>query len=154
VGLRIRQHAYFNIKSDVLDAAAITARLGVDPDDVLVRGARQVDPPRPAVHMWAVRCDERGLRVDEQVAVVLARLRPVEPRLVALAAESDCSFALTIVRDFNDAEGDGEREEFSPPEDRVQKLSGQHQLLGWALDEPDVAFLARVGAFIDVDEYG
>jgi len=49
---------------------------------------------------------------------------------------------------------DGEEEELSPADAPLQKLAGQHQLLGWHLDADSISFLARVGAEIDADEYG
>ena len=50
---------------------------------------------------------------------------------------------------------EGEEEEIPPiDEDGLEKLSGQHQLLGWRLDSDTMAFLVAVGAFLDVDEYG
>jgi hypothetical protein len=75
IGLRIRQYVYFSVRSAELDAAVMTARLGIEPDRVLVRGARQQEPPRPTLHAWEIVCDEPRLTIDEQVASVLARLR-------------------------------------------------------------------------------
>jgi hypothetical protein len=36
----------------------------------------------------------------------------------------------------------------------LEKLSDQHQLLGWHLDRGVVQFLDEVDAELDVDEYG
>jgi hypothetical protein len=38
--------------------------------------------------------------------------------------------------------------------DGLEKLSGQHQLLGWHLDRHVLNFLSEVGAEFDADEYG
>jgi hypothetical protein len=38
--------------------------------------------------------------------------------------------------------------------DGPEKLSGQHQLLGWHLPGDVMRFLVDVGAELDVDEYG
>ena len=54
--LRISQYVYFALKSETVPAAAITARLGVDPDSVRVRGARRLAPPVPVCHSWAIEC--------------------------------------------------------------------------------------------------
>jgi hypothetical protein len=59
---------------------------------------------------------------------------------------------LQLVRHFDD--DDGEEEELSVSDAPLQKLAGQHQLLGWHLDSDVLGFLARVGAEIDADEYG
>jgi uncharacterized protein DUF4279 len=152
VGLRIRQYTYFSIRSDDLDAAAIAALVSIAPDQVLVRGSRVADPPVPRAHAWKLVANEKGLRVDEQATRLLERLRPVEAQLLELAADWGCSLALQVVRDFDNEAG--EEEILPSPEARFQKLPGQHQLLGWHLEADDLAFLARIGADIDVDEYG
>jgi Domain of unknown function (DUF4279) len=83
---------------------------------------------------------------------VLQRLRPAEARLVELAKHPDCSVVLQLVRYFDDEEGEPER--LSDSDAGVQKLGGQHQLLGWHLSSADLGFLSRIGASIDADEYG
>jgi hypothetical protein len=58
---------------------------------------------------------------------------------------------MSVVRYFNDDEG--EEEAFSAPNAPLQKLQGQHQLLGWNLGSRVLGFLVAVGADLDVDEY-
>jgi hypothetical protein len=89
------------------------------------------------------------------VGSVLDRLRTIEDRLVTIGGDllgqvGGCN--LQLVRYFDDDEG--EEEELSPPNAPLQKLAGQHQLLGWHLERDSLQFLARVGAEIDADEYG
>lgn len=134
MGLPVRQYAYFSIRSDDLDAAAIAARVGIAPDQVVVRGSREPDPPVARARAWKLLADDRDLRVDEQAALLLGRLRPVEAQVRELAADRGCSLTLQIVRYFADP-------------------AGEEQLLGWHLDADGLAFLARIGADIDVDEY-
>jgi hypothetical protein len=89
------------------------------------------------------------------VASVLDRLRGIEDRLVTIGGDllgQGGGCYLQLVRQFDDDEG--EEEELSPPDAPLQKLAGQHQLLGWHLEADSVGFLARVGAEIDCDEYG
>jgi hypothetical protein len=96
-----------------------------------------------------------GLRIDEQVGTLIARLRPLEERLVTIGPEllgEDGGCTLQLVRYFNDDAGGDE--ELSPPDAPLQKLTGQHKLLGWHLDADLLGFLARVGVEIDADEYG
>jgi hypothetical protein len=57
-----------------MSAAEIERRVGLAPDDVMVRGSRTAAPPRPVHHRWEVRCDERGLGIDAQTEQVIARL--------------------------------------------------------------------------------
>lgn len=42
----------------------------------------------------------------------------------------------------------------TPDGEILTKLPGQHQLLGWGLEPADLAFLVRIGASLDCDEYG
>jgi hypothetical protein len=149
---RIRQYVYFAVRSEAVNADEVSRRLGLEPDRVMVRGSRTAEPPRPTANAWQIVCDEPGMTIDEQVKVVLQRLRPAEPRLVELAKDPDCSVVLQLVRYLDDEEGEPER--LSHSDAGLQKLGGQHQLLGWHLSSDDLGFLSRIGASIDADEYG
>ncbi|MBO0878343.1 MAG: DUF4279 domain-containing protein, partial [Pseudonocardia sp.] len=140
--------------SESMRATEITARLMIEPDRVATRGSRVAEPPRPVYHSWEVVCDGRGMAVDEQVRKVVDRVRPRRAAIAELTQEPDacCGAVLAVVRHFDDE--DGEEEELSPPDAPLQKLSGQHQLLGWHLDRDILDFLFAVNAEIDVDEYG
>lgn len=158
--MRVAQYVYFALSSEDMPAAAIAAHLGIEPDEVLVRGARRMDPPRPVLHSWKLVCRERGLRVDEQVDRVIARLGLVADRIAELTRR-EVEAKLVIVRQLDadaDEDSDGESERHDPvllPDGReLEALGGQHHLLGWSLDAPTIAFLARAGAYLDVDEYG
>ena len=153
--MRIRQYVYFSVFSETATADEIASYLDLPPDRAWVRGSRTADPPRPPTHSWQLVCDTPGLAIDEQVAEVLDRLRKIEDRLVAIGAAllgEGGGCRLQLVRNFDDDEG--EEEELSPPDAPLQKLAGQHQLLGWYLDAKSLKFLARVGADLDADEYG
>jgi hypothetical protein len=156
--LRISQYVYFALKSETVSAASITARLGVEPDSVLVRGARCSAPPVPVCHTWAVECRQPGLAVNEQAARVLARIRRVAEPIRVLTATGAVWAVLRVVRYFNDDEGEGEAEHHAPvvtDDGRIlARLAGQHQLLGWHLAVEDLAFLVSIPADLDVDEYG
>jgi hypothetical protein len=154
--MRIRQHVSFGLSSTTLPAAEMAARLGLEPDRVLVRGSRYAEPPMPLQHSWQVTCAERGRRVDEQIERLVARLEPIASVIGALALELErdngCGSWLSVVRHF-DAE-DGEEEQPSPPDAPLRKLPGQHQLLGWHLERRVMDFLVATRAELDVDEYG
>lgn len=154
--LRISQYVYFALSSETVSAAAITARLGVEPDSVGVRGSRRSMPPLPARHRWAIECRRPGLTVDEQAAQVLTRVRPVAGSVRTLTATGDVSAVLQVVRYFNGDEGEPEHQaRVVTGEGRVlHRLAGQHQLLGWHLAVEDLAFLASIPADLDIDEYG
>ncbi|WP_091383695.1 DUF4279 domain-containing protein [Actinokineospora alba] len=156
--MRIRQYVYLGLVSRQVSAAEVTARLGVEPDRVRVRGARSTRPPIPVFHAWEVVCDEPRLRVDEQLARVVHRLTPHHAEIVALARELRSAdpqhggAVMRVVRYL--AAEDGAEEELSSPDARLQKLPGQHHLLSWTVDREVLEFLSAVEATLDVDEYG
>ncbi len=156
--MRVRQRVSFILFSTQVSAAEITARLGLEPDRIGVRGSRRPTPPVPRCHSWRITCDDRGLAVDDQLARVVARLASHKDRIGLLARELRAGdpqhggAAMAVARYFDTDEG--EEEELSPPDEPLQKLPGQHQLLGWVLDRDVLEFLLAVDAILDVDEYG
>lgn len=97
-------------------------------------------------------CDAPGLSVDEQASRVIGRLNPVRGAITTLVKGSrEVSAGLMVVRYFNAQEG--EEEHIGPPVDGLEKLAGQHQLLGWRFADAVLDFLRDVGAELDVDEY-
>jgi hypothetical protein len=149
--LRISQYVYFALMSEILPASTITDNLGIQPDSVGVRGAKRAVPPVPVCHTWRVECRTPGLRIDEQVALVLGRIRPVAEPIRALVATGSVSAVLQVVRYFSHVDGEVEDVGSVVMGDglALQKLAGQHQLLGWHLDIDDVAFLASLPACLD-----
>ncbi|GGY88774.1 DUF4279 domain-containing protein [Streptomyces avidinii] len=105
------QYVYFALSSERTSAQEMTALLGIEPDETTVRGSRRTEPAIPVCHSWKVVCREPGLRVDDQVAHVLDRLRPHTDRIAKLARqlnqepEPGSAARLQIVRYFRDAEG-------------------------------------------------
>ena len=154
-GLRIRQYVYFGLWSNDTSAAVITEMLQTVPDASWVRGSRAVDPPRPASHKWAIECRDHDLDVGEQIRQVLARVRPIASRISQLTSDGGVVARLTVVRYFDDEDGQPERIDTVEMEDGTQlvKMSGQHQLLGWYLDAADLELLVSLNSTLDVDEY-
>lgn len=154
----ISQYAYFALKSTSMPAAEIAARLGMEPDEATTRGSRRpVDPVFPAAHCWKVVCRTPGMTVDEQIVCIVDRLFGYAPQIGSLTAELDRTdggpglAVLQVVRVFGHPAG--EPEDLSGPTDGLEKLPGQHQLLGWHLDRPTLEFLRLTGAELDIDEY-
>lgn len=151
--MRIKQRCYFAVWSEQMTAEEVTARLGMDPDHVMVRGSRMADPARPALHSWSVDCDEPGLCVDEQIQRVVARLEPLADAIGALVEEliaGESGFAvLQVARFFDYPDGEEDTGDYG-----VEGASGRHQLLGWHLDRRALDFLDRTHAELDIDEYG
>ncbi|WP_406290135.1 DUF4279 domain-containing protein [Embleya sp. NBC_00896] len=147
----LHQYVYFALRSERTSAHEMTAALGIEPDETTVRGSRIAEPAIPVCHGWKIVCREPGLRVDEQVAHVLDRLRPHTERIAALTREPDregesgSSAVLQIVRYFNAVE--------SAVETDRPSTSERPNLFGWHLDRDVLDFLAATGADLDVDEY-
>jgi hypothetical protein len=168
--VRITQYTYFALSSTTVSAAEITAVIGLAPDTSSVRGARRADPPVPVNHSWHILCKEPGLRVDEQVTVVLERIAPYADRLRALVEARPVCASLRVVRYFEDDDGamdadaetvpdtSGEREYHEPVTSAdgatLTVIPGQHQLLGFHLTPSQLGLLASLHAGIDADEYG
>ena len=106
----------------------------------------------PVLHRWQIVCHEPGLRVDEQVACVVARLELHLEAIAALARELDAEdgggpgAVLEVVREFNDVHdqnglGGANPGMIGPPR------------LGWHLGRRVLDFLCATRAVLDVDEY-
>lgn len=157
-GVRIRQYVYFALFSRRTTAQQMTERLSIAPDEISVAGSRWAAPSLlPVAHAWQVACRRSGLCVDEQIAEVMDRLLPRQEHVIELAQElreddpGHGGAKLSVVRYFNDSDGD--EEQLNSPEAPLQKLPGQHQLLGWVLQPAVMTFLLATHAFVDVDEY-
>ncbi|MEV0725354.1 DUF4279 domain-containing protein [Micromonospora purpureochromogenes] len=154
----ISQYAYFALSSHRVSAAEITARLGMEADEIVVRGSRLASPARPASHRWKITCRKPGLTVDEQINRIVDRLFRHAERIGELAVELDIingapgASMLQVVRVFEHP--DGEEEDRTSPVEGLQKLPGQHRLLGWHIDARVLEFLRLTRAELDVDEYG
>lgn len=157
--MSLRQYVYFALVSERMSAAEMTAILGIEPDEIAVRGSRRAEPVMlPASHRWKVVCREPGLRVDEQISRLLDRLGPQADRIAELARRLDAedgvdgSAVLEIVRYFGDeeAESDGQSDTGGI---RPHESADKPNLFGWHLDRNVLAFLAATGAVLDVDEY-
>ena len=85
--MRLRQYAYFGFTSQNVTAAMITARLGIEPDRILVRDSRTSSPPVPSCHTWRMSCAERGLWVADQISKVIERVRPRQREIAQLTRE-------------------------------------------------------------------
>lgn len=144
--LLVRQYAEFSVQSTVVTSAEMAEALGMEPDSVLVRGSRQVAPPRPVWHIWTVRAQDGG-DLGQQVEGLVGRLRPVEaalhslvhritsdPEDYGLAADQRGGATLSLVRYFHDEDGQAEQ-------------------LGWHVSPAVLGFLNALDASIDVDEY-
>jgi hypothetical protein len=155
--MRIKQYVSFALASHRVSGDAIAKRIGLTADQTTVRGSKLPGPrPIPRCHSWAIVCDTAGLTVDEQIERVLDRVLPRQKAIRECVERDGCSARLQVVRYFGAwlDDDEGEDEDITVTDDGMEKLPGQHQLLGWHLRTDALAFLLHVGAEIDVDEYG
>jgi hypothetical protein len=138
--------------SKVLTSQEIENKLGIKADkhEHWGKGRLRLDPTYQITNVWKLLA-EGQTRVDDQIEALIKRMLRVEQPLIKLIDSDNVEITLQVVRYFNDAD-DGEQEIIEADGDFV-KLSGQHQLLGWYVSSKDLAFLARVNADLDVDEY-
>jgi hypothetical protein len=134
--MKTYQYVYLGIRSDTLSPDEITAILEVEPDETKIKASGRSAPPIPRVHHWNLVCRDPDAHIDEQVAKVVARLRPHAEAIRRLSQREDLDVTLQLVRYFNDNE------------------DGQEDIHGWHLDSDTLAFLVFIGATIDADEYG
>lgn len=155
LAVRISQYAYFSLSSETVTAATITGSLGIEPDEIKVRGARDAARVIPRAHEWRVTARRDNCSVNDMVSELLQRLDPVIEKIATIVREMPVQARLQLVRVFDDPEG--VEDEGTTPEMAArgwEKLDGQHHLLGWRLDRQTLAYLERTDAELDVDEYG
>ncbi|MET8685083.1 DUF4279 domain-containing protein [Streptomyces sp. NPDC004732] len=143
----VDQYAYFALSSERTSTREMTDFLGVEPDERAVRGSRTTEPMLPVCHSWKVVCRTSGLRIDEQIAQIVGRLRPHTARITELVRqleqepEPGNAAVLQIVRYF------------SQPADSDSNTTAGPNLFGWHLDRDVLDFLTSTGTVLDVDEY-
>jgi hypothetical protein len=146
----VNQYAYFALSSRSTSATDMAAILGLEPDEITVRGSRIAEPNAiPVLHRWKIVCREPGLRVDEQIARVLERLAPHTTAIASLASrlnneEPRPAAVLEVVRYFSE---EAEQRNRKAAADEVPNL------FGWHLGREVLDFLQTTGAVLDVDEY-
>jgi Domain of unknown function (DUF4279) len=149
--VRLRQYVYFSLWSDSITPDELTARIGIEPDCIHVRGSRFPGPnPVPRHHMWEVRCDEHNMKMDAQIESVLGRIAPAQEAIREVITEhDDVSGRLKAGRFFGDEKGD------APIVTRRAdgEIVDTGSIFGWGMSVEALGFLAHVGAYLDIDEY-
>lgn len=154
--MRVRQHAYFLVRSDVLAPVEVTARLGLEPDRVKSRGSGATGPPpRPRAHVWILESGRPDTApLDDHLDALLTRLEPYVERIGALFVAGHTTGVIQIVRYFEVGAEDDDVIEPGRRVEGLERLRGQHRLLGFHLDYRLLRFAGQAQIAIDVDEYG
>ncbi|GGK59430.1 DUF4279 domain-containing protein [Nocardia camponoti] len=146
--MKVSQYSYFSVESTALSAVEMSARLGMEPDEVLVMGSRSPEHVIPRVNAWKVVCrsDES---VDDQIQCLVDRLAPIRAELVSLCADDEVSSVMQVVRYFGDPDGVGP----APAGTSLDRAREYPRPLGWHLPLSVLEFLASTKTELDVDEY-
>jgi hypothetical protein len=159
--MKVKQYVRFLLFSSTVDIEELSSRVGMPADYSEARGSRLAGKrPLPPRHRWEIRCDSPGLRIDEQLEMVISRLRPFEAGIAALARELSAQdprdgAVFCMVRHFDEPEGEEEVPRHAVVRGHeLESVPGQHQLLGWHIDKETLEFILRLDAEIDGDEYG
>jgi len=154
--MRVRQHAALLLRSSVLDPDEITQQLALVPDEVKAMGSRHPGPPaRPAAHIWCLRsglADDH--RLDDHFEALLAKLVGSAERVRTLIGGAEVRGEFVIGRYF---EPGPEEERITQPGRQIgdlERLRGQHPLLGFVITPGLVAYAALARLGFDFDEYG
>ncbi|GAA1768241.1 DUF4279 domain-containing protein [Luedemannella helvata] len=84
--MRVRQYVYFALAFERVSAAAITAEVGLEPEEVGVRDSRLPYRPVPRSHSWKVVCRDESLFQHEQIEHVIDRVERYADRIAALTS--------------------------------------------------------------------
>lgn len=133
----VQHRVYFSLRSDDLSPDQISEAIGLSPDSERWKGSR--DGMIPRAHAWNIEPrldpDLVGCDVLEVAAAAIAeRLQPHVGRIRALVDAGSVCATLQYVRTFTPGE-----------------LA--HSSIGTGLDAAAIAFLAALGANLDIDEY-
>ena len=156
--MRGRQRAFLAIVSDDLEPDEIGRALGIAADHTAPRGSIRSDPaPVPKRHVWQLFSGKpETARLDDHVAALLDRLRPIRDALRALQKSRRIDAGVVVGRHFDP--GPESEEVLAEREKRLSEgltaLRGQHPLLGFHLDAEQLAELAALGLGLGLDEYG
>lgn len=149
--MKVKQYCYFAVKSEIVSAAEISMRLGMEADAVVVMGSK-VPGLVPRCHSWKLveRDAERDSDgIGDQIQRLVDRLSPIRSRLITLTANPDVSSVMQVVRYSDDPEG----VRAAPGGTPADQMGQWSRPLGWHLSLPTIEFLSSTRTELDVDEY-
>ncbi len=136
---------------------AITSRVQLVPDETKAKGSRIAGPtPVPRFHLWTVKsgCPETA-DLNAHLSALAAKIEPYARLIRTFLDSSEADGQFSIVRKFEagpelDAIVDVGR--YGPG--NLERLRGQHPLLGFHLDREVIDLATSLGVDFDFDEYG
>jgi hypothetical protein len=148
--MRIRTVVAFEVTSRQINPGEIATRLGIPADKSCEKGSRSADPPVPRFSRYSLLSADTRQDITSQIEQVVVRVRPIGPAIRELVEAGEAKALLSVVRYFNDPDGEPEHVEQSGD---LVKLAGQHQLLGFRLSGEILVFLQASLIEFDADEY-
>ncbi|MFF0637960.1 DUF4279 domain-containing protein [Nocardia sp. NPDC004151] len=146
--MKIRQYSYFELASPVVSADELTIRLGVEPDEVEIKGTTRARGRVRGLHAWKIEDSVDGA-IDDQIGRLIDRLEPARAQLISMASDPDIWSRLQVVRYYHDPDG----VHYAPGGALIDRVREWPRSLGWNLSVPTLAFLASTATSLDVDEY-
>jgi hypothetical protein len=150
--MKVIQRVYLGVSSATLEPSTITARLGLDPDETVLKGSRLRAPgakPLPVCHLWRLHSGARAtLQLDHHIRALLDRVAIQAAAIRALAATGEAGIYVAAVRTFVPEPGEAQ------PDDGDAMPRDDAAGFGFHLDSALLAQLADLGIGLDVDEYG
>jgi hypothetical protein len=129
----------------------------VTPDETKAKGSRAAGPkPLPRFHLWTVQSGfPDTAELNDHLAALASKISPFIQHIRSFLDSSDAHGQFSIVRKF---ESGSELETIvdvgrNGP-GNLERLRGQHPLLGFHLDREIVDLAHDLGVDFDFDEYG
>lgn len=145
------------MSSLLVQPEAITEAVGVVPDETRPLGSRRGWPhPIPRFNIWNLGSGLPDTApLGDHLDALVAKLKPHAARIREFIANSDAEGGLQIVRYFTPGPEDSEVLASNIVEiPGMERLGGQHPLLGFHVDESFIRLAVDLGVEIDFDEYG
>lgn len=154
--MKVRQYVYLGVRSELLDPGIISQRLSLIPSQTKLMGSRHLGPPPiPRCHLWQLDSgvESRELPLDDHFRSLLTRLGDSAIRVRDLVRDDLATATIEVVRHF---EAGPEDRHISEPGRRVgdlERLRGQHPLVGFGIEPGLLAYAALAGIAFEFDEY-
>jgi hypothetical protein len=156
IAVRVSQYVYFSLRSELVDPGAMSEAVGLLPDETALMGSRRAAPvPIPRCHLWKLNSGINDKAcLDDHFEALLAKLQGSAHRVRVLVESGEVSAAIEVVRSFEPGAEDSSVVAAGRNVGSMERLGGQHPLVGFEVSAALVAYAAEAGIGFDFDEYG
>ena len=134
----------------------ISERLGLIPTETKLMGSRHLGPPPiPRCHLWQLDSgvESHELPLDDHLRSLVTRLGDSAVRVRNLARDGEASATIQVVRYFEPGPEDRLISEPGRHVGDLERLRGQHPLVGFEIEPGLIEYAAQAGIGFDFDEY-